>query len=362
MIAFAILLAGVITATPIPKTPIPNVSSLPKSQYPAIPHAAKDACMLNGNFVIMSEDGVYLAILKSNNWETHELLRRAEGTAETFWSVDCHPMFEDGHPQIIVTRVRDGIWRSAILAEDDGKWHVRMDNLPFALRWVNWQNKGQWLADPLFQQDSGGRVYAMGDGSRYLFEVEGDDKKLKLGKRYKFPIGTTLDNWNQLPNGNIAVLRQQRLEIWSGQKRYKKRQSLPGCGTTTVCAMSQTWAMSGIGYDYCRTQAPIIWNNLAVAVHNNLLIDDVFGRTPMVEHSDLEYLAVDPLTDALHFYQRQGPFIGEITAYFIDKNPVSGAMTLFVLLQDKSLGQALSEGVKETMLLSMPLDSLVPED
>lgn len=331
-------------------------SILNLSAFPKLPHAVRDACWIENKLHFITETGVFQATLGEKAWEIREITRT--GPAETLWTITCKDLLPAPGIELVVTRVRAGVWRSFVLAPTEGSWKIILDELPFELRHTQWQGEAVWVGDARFPQNRG-------RGEFFLIDTTGS--KLKLGKKIKLPHGSVLDNWVEMPGGDIAELRDHRVEIYgnstlpgtANQKpKWKMKQHLPGDGVTTLCAESQPWVMSSIGEIVCRQLAPRTWNGLMLAPRNKLLVDQVIGHVPMIEHGEMMVYTRD---DALDVYQTAtvlGPLSGELAAYFIDKNPVDGRETLFLVVQMRTAGEAVGGLTKYSVLAPVALEPL----
>jgi hypothetical protein len=326
---------------------VAHASPLNLSAFPKLPHAVRDACWSDTTLHFITESGVYQATLGEKIWNIREITKT--GPAETLWSITCQDLLPSPGTEIVVSRVRAGVWRSFVLGAVENDWKILLDEVPFELRQTQWQGESVWVGDARFPQNRG-------RGEFFLVDTTGS--KLRLGKKIKLPHGSVLDNWMALPGGDVAELREHRVEIYTGGPRWKMKQHLPAGGMTTLCAESQPWVMSSIGDMVCRQLAPSVWNNLLLAPRNKLLVDQVIGHVPMIEHGELMVYARDPALDVYQTAVVLGPLSGELAAYFIDKNPVDGRETLFLVVQMRTASEAVGGLTKYSVLIPVTLESL----
>ncbi len=324
-----------------------QASGLALSTFPKIPHAVQDACWIDSSLFLMTEEGVFKATLGSAAWDIQKIVPR--GSSDTFWSMTCGDLLPSPGQELVISRVRSGVWRSYVLTQSNGVWTIALDEVPFELRHTQWQGEMVWVGDAHFPQDT-----ARGE----FFIVETNGTKLKLGKRIKLPHGSVLDNWTELSKEDVAVLRDHHTDIFGNAPKWKFKQKLSGGSLTTLCAESQPWVMSSIGTMACRQLAPLSYSGLLISAHNNLLVDEVVGRVPMIEHSEVDIFQWDPALTLYQTVQKQGPLTGELAAYFIDKNPMDKRDTLFLVVQVRTGAEAVGGLTRYSLLVPMPLESL----
>lgn len=349
---------------------VAHAAALNLSAFPKLPHVVRDACWLDSTLYFISDTGVYQAAPGADRtrepreagsakkwleprggtqkaWEIRQITKT--GPADTLWSISCADLLPASGAEIVVSRVRNGMWRSFVLAQDNGGWKFALDEVPFELRYTTWQGEAVWIGDARFPQNQT-------RGEFFLIDTNG--AALKLGKKVRLPRGSVLDNWIELPGGDVAVLRDRRVEIGTGMPRWKLAQHLPAGGLTTLCADSQPAMMSSIGEVVCRRLSPSVWNGVMLTPRNALLVDQVVGHVPMIDHGEFIIYARDP---ALGVYQTSlvlGPLAGELAAYFIDKNPVDGRDTLFLVVLMRSAAEAVGGLTKYSLLVPVALESL----
>lgn len=347
-----------------------QASGLALTAFPKIPHAVQDACWIDSTLFLMAEDGVYTAAIGKEAWDIHKIISR--GASDIFWSMTCGDLLPAPGEELVISRVRNGVWRSYVLTQTNGAWSIVLDEVPFELRRTQWQGAIAWVGDAHFPQDT-----ARGE----FFLVEVNESKLKLGKRIRLPRGSVLDNWVEISADEVVVLRGHHTEVFGDGPRpspgtpqsgvgdqvvgaerrkpkWKFKQKLAGGSLTTLCAESQPWVMSSIGVMACRQLAPLYSGGVLIAAHNKLLVDEVVGRVPMIEHSEVDVFQLDPALGLYQSIQRQGPLMGELAAYFIDKNPVDKRDTLFLVIQVRTGAEAVGGLTRYSLLVPMSLESL----
>lgn len=324
-----------------------HAAALNLSAFPKLPHAVRDACWIENTLHFITESGTYQATLGDKAWEIREITKA--GPAETLWSITCKDLLDAPGVELVVSRVRAGVWRSFVLGATENGWKILLDELPFELRHTQWQGEPVWVGDARFPQNRG-------RGEFFLITTTGG--KLKLGKKIKLPHGSVLDNWVEMPGGDVAELRDHRVEIYTNGPRWKMRQHLPAGSVTTLCAESQPWVMSSIGEMVCRQLAPRTWNGLMLAPRNKLLVDQVIGHVPMIEHGEMMVYTRDAALDVYQTATVLGPLSGELAAYFIDKNPVDGRETLFLVIQMRTAAEAVGGLTKYSVLAPVALEPL----
>lgn len=316
------------------------------SAFPKLPHAVEDACWIGDRLYFLTTQGVFGAAMGNEKWEITPIT--LQGPQETLWSIACGDLLPSPGSELVVSRVRNGVWRSFVLTSADGQWKIARDELPYALRRVTWKGQEIWVGDARFPQDT-----ARGE----FFQVEASGDNLKLGARIRLPHGSVLYNWVQLPSGDVAVLRDRHVEFFSNGPRWRLKGRSPGGGETTHCAESQATVFSSVGTVVCRQLAPAFWNDILIVPHNQLITDQVLGRVPMIEHGALEWMTWDAALEGYQVADHLGPFPGELASYFIDKNPRDGLMTLFLVVQVRSAADAVGGLTHYSLLVPVSLDA-----
>lgn len=317
------------------------------SAFPKLPHAVENACWIEDHLYFLTAKGVFEAVLGNGKWQITPITQ--QGPQETMWSIQCGDLLPTPGLELVVSRVRAGVWRSFVLISTDGTWKIVRDELPFALRRATWDGQSIWVGDARFPQNT-----VRGE----FFKVEASGDKLKLGDRLKLPRGSVLDNWLQLPTGEVAVLRDRHVEFFYNGPKWRLRGRSPGGGETTLCAESQPTVFSSVGTMACRQLAPSLWNDILIVPHNTLIMDQVLGRVPMIDHGEIELLVWDAALEGYQVADRLGPLPGELTSYFIDKNPTDGLMTLFLVAQIRSAADAVGGLTNYSVLVPVSLESL----
>ncbi len=336
--------------------------ALDLSAFPKLPHAVEDACWIGDRLYLLTANGIFEATSGDRKWDIQPIAR--QGPQETMWSLACADVSPEAGIELVVSRVRNGVWRSFILVSADGGWRIARDGLPFAFRRVTWQGQWIWAGDARFLQ-------AGTHGEFFQIETSGDD--LKIGAKIRLPRGSTLDNWMQLPSGDVAVLRDRHVEFFGdaqtgkagphaqhpGRNRWRLKGRSPGGGLTTLCAESQPSVFSSVGAMACRRLAPSLWDDILIVPHNKLVMDQVLGRVPMIDHGEIGLLVWDKTLEGYQFADRIGPFPGELASYFIDKNPRDGRDTLFLVVQIRSEADAVGGLTHNSVLIPVALESLL---
>lgn len=317
------------------------------SAFPKLPHAVEDACWIEDRLYFLTAKGVFEAALGNGKWEVKPIT--LQGPQETMWSISCGDLLPASGLELVVSRVRSGVWRSFVLTSTGDGWKIALDELPFALRRATWDGQSIWMGDARFPQNT-----ARGE----FFKVETVGDKLKLGAKIKLPRGSVLDNWLQLPTGDVAVLRNRHVEFFTNGPKWRLKGRSPGGSETTLCAESQPTVFSSVGTMVCRQLAPSLWNDILIVPHNTLIMDQVVGRVPMIDHGEIELLVWDSALEGYQVGDRLGPLPGELTSYFIDKNPTDGLMTLFLVAQIRSAADAVGGLTNYSVLVPVSLESL----
>lgn len=338
----AIVLAAVVTGIGAV-----HAAPLNTGAFPKLMHEVRDTCRIDDHWFFLTSEGLLGGTIVDGKWELQQIVRR--DPQETFWSLQCQDLLPGPDREIVVSRVRNGTWRSFVLVPKDCGWTFAMDEIPFALRHTRWQGEDIWVGDARFPQDT-----ERGE----FFRVTSVKGKLKLGERMKLPHGSVLDNWVELPNGEVAVLRNRHVEVFAKMGRWRMRGRFPGGGSTMLCTESQPSILSSIGEVVCRQLAAFPIGDRLLVPHNKILLDQVVSRIPMIDHGEMEVLAWDAALETYTVSGKIGPLPGELGAYFIDKNPVDGRDTLFLVVQVRSAGDAVGGLTHYSVMIPVPLDSL----
>lgn len=306
--------------------------------YPRIPYTVRDACTHQASLIIMTDDEVLALAEENDHWQITPILKR--GTEEQFWRLDCAP-FTDIGSQVVVSRLRAGNWRSVILGEEGGSWKVIRDNLPFALRHVVWEGTPIWIGMSAFPQ-----IPAR------VFEIE----SMHLGKRIMLPMGASLDNWQILSDGRMAVLRERAVFFLKKDSRGKWRQEsrLPAAGESSLCVGSGPAMMSSTGSTACRLLAPLEIPPITMVADNRSMLADVVGREPVIGSSTLLGSSWSGTIQTDQQIWKQGPYPGEIAAYFIDNRSQTGGKTPLAIVQVRTTADAVG-GITQYSIV-VPID------
>lgn len=225
-------------------------------------------------------------------------------------------------------------------------------------------NKARWEFHPVITSPPGDRLWSMKCTTPITVTYvragvwRSTEGAIPVRGKIKLPRGSTIDNWTLLASGDVAVLRDRHVEIFTNGPRWKLRQRLPGGGVTTQCAESQNKILSSTGQVVCRYLAPGEWQDKLIVPHNKVLLNQVLSRVPMIDHGEIELLVWDAALEGYQVADHLGPLPGELTSYFIDKNPTDGLMTLFLVAQIRSAADAVGGLTNYSVLVPVSLESL----
>lgn len=324
-----------------------SAKALNLSAFPKLPHAVEDACWIGDQLYFLTAKGVFQGTLGNGKWDVQMIT--AQGPQETMWSITCGDLLPSPGLELVVSRVRFGVWRSFVLTSADGGWKIALDELPFALRRVTWEGESVWMGDARFPQNT-----ARGE----FFKIKVVNGNLKLGARVRLPHGSVLDNWLQLPSGDVAVLRDRHVEFFTGGSKWRLKGRSPGGSETTLCAESQPTVFSSVGSMVCRQLAPTFHDDILIVPDNKLLMEQVLGRIPMIDHGEIQLMVWDAALEGYQAADHLGPLPGELTSYFIDKNPTDGRDTLFLVVQIRSTADAVGGLTHYSLLVPVSLDAM----